>query len=52
MNLTIMLIISALVYSFLLIVLLFMLVRKPKKAPVRKKVKSDLHKIKEQINGE
>ena len=52
MNLMTLLVLNASAYSVILVVLLLLLVSKPKNFPVRKKVKSDLKKIKEQINGE
>jgi hypothetical protein len=52
MNIITLLVLSASIYSVVLVVLLLLLVSKPRNCPVRKKVKTDLKKIKDQINGE
>ena len=51
MNVITLLVLSASVYSVTLVVLLLLLISKPQNFQIRKKVKSDLKKIKDQING-
>jgi len=51
MNVITLLVLSASVYSVILVVLLLLLISKPRNCNVRKKVKSDLKEIKDQING-
>ena len=52
MNVITLLVLSASIYSVVLVVLLLLMISKPRSSPVRKKVKTDLKKIKDQINGE
>ena len=52
MNLITLLVLSASAYSVILVVLLLLLISEPQNFHIRKKVKSDLKKIKDQINGE
>ena len=52
MNVVTLLVLSASIYSVILVVLLLLLISRPRGSPIRKKVKTDLKKIKDQINGE